>query len=168
MTDLILRRLGNDLSSAVKKGLRKPHGPIPRLDSGVRRRMDRTTEKRLQALKDWRGPRAEALKLDPGVLCPNAALEAIAWADPSNVKDLKAIAELKTWFVREFAEEIVGVLERHATAARQSADEAGSDAEAERRPSRSGRRRGRGRSRSKSRAKAAQKSSPRSSGSKKS
>ena len=68
---------------------------------------------RLAALKDWRGPRARALKLDPGVLCPNAALEAIAWSEPSNAKDLKALPELKEWFVREFADEILGVLERH-------------------------------------------------------
>ena len=78
VSDLILKRLGKDIVAAVKKGLRKPHGPIPKLDTTVRRRMDRATEKRLAALKDWRGPRSEALKLDPGVLCPNAALEAIA------------------------------------------------------------------------------------------
>jgi len=80
VTDLILKRLGKSLVAAVKKGLRKPHGPIPKLETAVRRRMDKRTEKRLAALKDWRGPRAEALKLDPGVLCPNAALESIAWA----------------------------------------------------------------------------------------
>ena len=78
--------------------------------------MDRRTEERLGALKDWRGPRAEALKLDPGVLCPNAALEAIAWADPSTAKDMKALPELKAWLVREFADEIIGVLGRHEVA----------------------------------------------------
>ncbi|MCR9094656.1 MAG: HRDC domain-containing protein [bacterium] len=127
ITDLILKRLGKDLVSAVKKGLRKPHGPIPKLETSGRRRMDRKTEKRLGALKDWRGPRAEALKLDPGVLCPNAALEAIAWAAPTNAKDLKGLPELKAWFVREFADEILGVIERHdadvAAAAEKEAEE---------------------------------------------
>ena len=114
VSDLILKRLGKDLVAAVKKGLRKPHGPIPKVESTARRRMDRRTEKRLASLKDWRGPKAEELKLDPGVLCPNAALESIAWADPENAEDLKALPELKCWFVREFADEIIGVLERHA------------------------------------------------------
>jgi ribonuclease D len=114
VTDLILKRFGKDLVAAVKKGLRKPHGPIPKLETTARRRMDKRTEKRLAALKVWRGPRAEALKLDPGVLCPNAALESIAWANPENAKDMKALTELKSWFVREFAAEIIGVLERHA------------------------------------------------------
>jgi len=63
VTDLILKRLGKDLVAAVKKGLRKPHGPIPKLETTGRRRMDKRTEKRLAALKVWRGPRAEALKL---------------------------------------------------------------------------------------------------------
>ena len=116
VTDLIIKRFGKDLVAAVKKGLRKPHGPIPKPDAPTRRRMDRKTERRLSALKDWRGPRAEALKLDPGVLCPNAALEAIAWASPTSSADMKELPELKPWFVREFTEEIVGVLERHASA----------------------------------------------------
>ncbi|MHA7838170.1 MAG: ribonuclease D [bacterium] len=146
ITDLILKRLGKDLVAAVKKGLRKPHGPIPKLETAGRRRMDRRTEKRLTALKTWRGPRAEALKIDPGVLCPNATLEAIAWAVPENAEDMKSLPELKPWFVREFAEEILGVLERHEANASSQAegdDEALED-ESDRRP----RRRSRGRDRS--------------------
>jgi ribonuclease D len=117
ITDLILKRLGKDLVAAVKKGLRKPHGPIPRLDTSVRRRMDRSTDKRLAALKEWRGPRAQSLALDPGVLCPNATLEAIAWANPASADEMKGIVELKGWFVREFGEEIVGVIASHEAAA---------------------------------------------------
>ena len=142
VTDIILNRLGKNLVAAVKKGLRKPHGPIPKLETTVRRRMDKRTEKRLAALKDWRGPRAEALKLDPGVLSPNAALEAIAWANPENAEDMKALTELKSWFVREFASEIIGVLERHANEG--DADSA-AETEEEDRPKRSRRRSERGR-----------------------
>jgi len=145
VTDLILKRLGKSLVAAVKKGLRKPHGPIPKLETAVRRRMDKRTEKRLAALKDWRGPRAEALKLDPGVLCPNAALESIAWANPGNAEDMKALSELKSWFVREFASEIIGVLERHASEG-DSDGTAEAKTEEEDRPKRSRRRSGRGRS----------------------
>jgi ribonuclease D len=142
ITDLILKRLGKDLVAAVKKGLRKPHGPIPKLETTVRRRMDKRTEKRLGALKDWRGPRAEALKLDPGVLCPNAALESIAWANPENAEDMKALPELKCWFVREFASEIIGVLERHSNEGEAddgTKGEAAQDAPAKRSGRRSGR-----------------------------
>ena len=129
--------------SSVKKGLRKPHGPIPKLETSGRRRMDRTTERRLGALKDWRGPRAESLKLDPGVLCPNAALEAIAWAAPTNAKDLKGLPELKDWFVREFADEIVGIIERHDAEVAEAAEK--EEGEKSEKPKRN-RRGGRGRS----------------------
>jgi ribonuclease D len=163
VTDLILKRLGKDIVSAVKKGLRKPHGPIPRLDTAVRRRMDRRTEDRVAALKTWRGPRAAALKLDPGVLCPNAALETIALANPTSVADMKGLSDLKSWFVREFAEEILAVLERHRASGDDAVgaepDEAvGSEGDASDRPRRSRRRSGRGRgsaARKKARAKAA-------------
>jgi len=144
VSDLILKRLGKDLVAAVKKGLRKPHGPIPKLETTVRRRLDKRTEKRLAVLKDWRGPRAEALKLDPGVLCPNAALESIASANPENAEDMKALTELKSWFVREFASEIIGVLERHASEGETSA-EAEPGTQKENGPKRSRRRSGRSR-----------------------
>ena len=43
--------------------------------------------------------------MDPGVLCPNSALEAIAWKPLESVKELKELPELKGWFVREFGSE---------------------------------------------------------------
>lgn len=159
ISDLILKRHGKDLVSSVKKGLRKPHGPIPKLETNGRRRMDRKTEKRLGALKDWRGPRAEALKLDPGVLCPNAALEAIALAAPTNAKDLKALPELKAWLVREFADEIISVVERHdADVEEASEQEAGDETDTSKRSRRGGRGRS-GASRAKKRARRARKKS---------
>jgi len=158
ITDLILKRLGKDLVAAVKKGLRKPHGPIPRLDTAVRRRMDRPTEKRLAALKAWRGPRAQALALDPGVICPNAALEAIAWASPGTAEEMKGLPELKDWFVREFADEIVAVLANHAAHAAAEEAEAATTAPADDARPEGARRRSRrrsGRSRRAARAKKA-------------
>lgn len=148
VSELILKRFGKDLVAAVKKGLRKPHGPIPKLETSVRRRMDRRTEKRLDALKDWRGPRAAALKLDPGVMCPNAALEAIVWANPTSAEDMKSIPELKSWFVREFADEILGVLGRYAETADDESDESEQTGSASSKTRRGGRRRGRGRGKS--------------------
>ncbi len=107
ITDLLMRRLGRDLMAAVRTGHKSEHGPIPKLPGSGRRRMDRHAERRLKALKTWRAARAEELSLDPGVLCPNASLEAIAWRAPTTPKDLKELPELKGWFVREFGAEVV-------------------------------------------------------------
>jgi hypothetical protein len=43
------------------------------------------------------------------VLCPNSALEAIAWRAPNTASDLEGLPELKGWFVREFGDEVVAV-----------------------------------------------------------
>jgi ribonuclease D len=110
VTDLIIRRMGKEITGAINKGLSKPHGPIPKLESNGKRRMDRRTEQRLAQLKRWRAPRAQELKLDPGVLCPNSALEAIAFSDPKTPDEMTQVAELKTWFAESFAEEVVEVL----------------------------------------------------------
>ena len=109
ITDLLLRRLGREVLNAVRDGRKGDHGPIPRLAPSGRRRMDRHADQRLLGLKRWRAERAQQLALDPGVLCPNSALEAIAWRAPSAAADLETLPELKGWFVREFGDEVVAV-----------------------------------------------------------
>jgi ribonuclease D len=107
ITDLIQRRMGRELMSAVREGKKIEHGPIPKLPStGHSRRLDRQGERRLTDLKRWRAAKAIELSIDPGVLCPNAALEAIAWRDPQARTDLQDMPELKGWFVREFGAEV--------------------------------------------------------------
>jgi len=109
ITDLILRRLGKEILAAVAKGASSPHAPLKR-EGGGRRRMDRRTERRVERLKRWRAGRAKDLGLDPGVLCPNTCLEAIAWRNPAKVAELSEVTELKGWQVREFGREIVEAL----------------------------------------------------------
>jgi len=110
VTELILRRMGRDILVAIRKGEKKAHGPIPRLEGSGRRRIDRRTERRVAELKKWRTTRAAELEIDPGVLCPNAALEAIAWRNPTQASELGELPEVKRWFAEEFGGEIVEVL----------------------------------------------------------
>jgi len=110
VTDLILRRLGREVLAAVTRGRKAGHGPIPKSDGGGRRRMDRRSERTVTALKRWRAERASALGLDPGVLCPNATLEAVAIARPTTVEGLRAMQEIKGWFGRAFGDEMAAVL----------------------------------------------------------
>jgi ribonuclease D len=108
ITDLLMRRMGRDIMAAVRRGRKQDHGPIPKLTNG-RRRMDRQAERRVAALKTWRARKAQDLSMDPGVLCPNSALEAIAWRAPQAAKDLRELRELKGWFLREFGAEVTQV-----------------------------------------------------------
>jgi ribonuclease D len=84
-------------------------------------------ERRVTELKTWRTKRSKELALDPGVLCPNAALEAIAWRNPKTGSDLEDVPELKGWFVREFGDEVSASLTDHATDA-EGRDAAADDA----------------------------------------
>jgi ribonuclease D len=125
ITDLLLRRLGREVLAAVRDGRADEHGPLPKLPPSGRRRMDRHADRRLLALKRWRAQRAQQLALDPGVLCPNSALEAIAWRAPATASDLEGLPELKGWFVREFAAEVVAaVLEGEGAPPRDGRDNA--------------------------------------------
>lgn len=110
ITELILRRLGKEILAAVTKGASAPHGPLKRAEGTGRRRMDRRTERRVERLKRWRTARAKELGLDPGVLCPNTCLEAIAWRNPAKIAEVAEVTELKGWQVREFGREIVETL----------------------------------------------------------
>jgi len=115
ITDLLLRRLGRHTLAAVREGRNRDHGPLPRLGTG-RRRMDRSGDRRLTALKQWRSQRAAELEMDPGVLCPNSALEAMAWRAPESAADLEELDELKGWFVHAFGQEAVEVCRRASEA----------------------------------------------------
>ncbi|MEE2672265.1 MAG: HRDC domain-containing protein [Myxococcota bacterium] len=112
VTDLIVRRMGHDILEAVKKGRTSSRSPAPKPPSNGRKRIDRKTERLVNRLKRWRAARAQELELDPGVLCPNASLEAIAWKNPEKPADLKEVEELKGWFVKEFGSEIVALVRR--------------------------------------------------------
>jgi ribonuclease D len=114
VTELILRRFGREVLGAVERGEKKNHGPIPRAAASggapPRRRMDRGTEQRLLQLKRWRTERARETGLDPGVLCPNAVLEAIAWRNPEAATEIREVGGVKGWFAETFAEELISAL----------------------------------------------------------
>jgi ribonuclease D len=121
VTELILRRFGREVLGAVERGEKKGHGPIPRgVERGnapPRRRMDRGTERRLMLLKRWRSVRAREVDLDPGVLCPNATLEMIAWRNPAAAGEIAEVAGVKRWFAQSFADEVVAALQQPDEAA---------------------------------------------------
>ena len=113
VSELIIRRMGANLLEGIEKGIAEPHGPIPKTQGPTRRRMDKRTERRLATLKAWRAPRAKELGLDPGVLCPNASLEAIAIANPKTAEDVVALPELKRWLAGNFGGELAQLMVSH-------------------------------------------------------
>ena len=113
ITDLVVRRFGPEILEAVERGTSGPeHPPLERKPAAnARRRLDRRGELRLERLKSWRARRAGELAIDPGVFCPNSALEEIAGVFPKRADDFERLQYAKGWWVEAFANEVIEQLD---------------------------------------------------------
>lgn len=93
----LARRHAAQLLAAIEAGLAAPLEDLPTPERRPRQRPDSTQEARLERLKDLRNRRAVELGLEPGVICANGALQAIARAAPRDLDALQRIAELRQW-----------------------------------------------------------------------
>jgi ribonuclease D len=90
-------RYGSDLLAAVKRGLETPHADLPAVKRSARPKHDRAYDRRLEQLKLLRDRRSKEMNMDPGMLCPNGTLQAIARKEPTTEKQLSGVAELREW-----------------------------------------------------------------------
>lgn len=106
----ILERRASEVLAAVARGLALPDRDLPRFPRPARQQPDPVLEARLERLKATRNALAQRLDLEPGVLCANGTLEAIARAAPTSVEALAKLPEVRRWQVREFGEELVAAV----------------------------------------------------------
>lgn len=90
-------RHGAEWVPVVRAALDLPESEWPRVERHRRERPDPAIEQRLAALKQLRAERAPAVGLDPGLVCPNAVLAAIAREAPRAPDDLTRIPDLRRW-----------------------------------------------------------------------
>jgi ribonuclease D len=100
-------RRGRDILAAVKRGLEVPERDLPRIERAPRRPFDAAFDARLERLKVARNRLATELDLQPGVLCPNGTLEAIAKANPVSLDSLGQVTELRRWQLRTIGEALL-------------------------------------------------------------
>lgn len=93
----IARRHGEALLGAVAEALAQPPSSWPIVERARRPTPDPEADARYQRLRALRTERAEAVILDPGILCPNGTLQAVARAAPRTSEDLDAINDLRRW-----------------------------------------------------------------------
>lgn len=103
-------RRGRQILAAVEEALAIPDGDLPRLERAPRRAPDPALDARLERLKLARNRLAARYPLQPGVLCPNGTLEAIARANPKNQEELAATPALRRWQVAEIGAELLAAL----------------------------------------------------------
>jgi ribonuclease D len=110
-------RRGREILAAVRRGLEVPERDLPRVERAPRRPYDPAFEARLERLKAARNRLATELDLQPGVLCPNGTLEAIARVNPESVEELSRLPELRRWQVREIGPALVEAIQAPSPAA---------------------------------------------------
>ena len=107
--DLVERR-GRDILAAVRRALELPEQELPRIERGTRRVADPAFDARVEQLKAKRNELAIRLNLAPGVLCPNATLEAIARAVPRSLEELRAIPGVRRWQVETVGQDLLAAM----------------------------------------------------------
>ncbi len=95
-----VRRHGRDLVGAVMRGLEVPERSLPQVKRTARPAYDRAYDRRLERLKTLRDRRAKELDMEPGLLCPNGTLQAIARLAPGTSRQLRDVEELRRWQTR--------------------------------------------------------------------
>jgi ribonuclease D len=105
-----VERRGRDILAAVKRGLEVSERDLPRIERTPRRALDAAFDARLERLKVARNRLSTELDLQPGVLCPNGTLEAIAKANPTSLEGLGQLPELRRWQLRTIGEALLAAL----------------------------------------------------------
>jgi ribonuclease D len=97
-----------DLLEAVQRGLDLPESDLPR----PTRRPDRPRqpEPDLKPLRALRDRLAAELELDPGLVAPNALLEAVARSRPETADALRDVPGMRRWQVETFGTELLAAV----------------------------------------------------------
>ncbi len=103
---------GSDLTTVVAKTLKIPESELPVFPSKKPPVLPNGVPEKIKALKSWRATKASALGIDPGILCNNALITAIAAKNPGDIKSLETVKEMKNWQKQTFGSEIIRVLKK--------------------------------------------------------
>ncbi len=93
----LARRHGSQVLAAITEALARPQSEWPVVERTRRPKSDPEADARYQRLRALRAERAQAVQLDPGLICPNGTLQAIARAAPRTAAELDQIDELRRW-----------------------------------------------------------------------
>lgn len=103
---------GDSLLAVIERGLSVPEKDLPRFPRATRHASDPAFDQAVERLKRVRNEAAERLGLDPGVLCPNGTLEAVARSRPKSPQAWGGVPEMRRWQVEVLGAEFIGALGR--------------------------------------------------------
>lgn len=97
LPETVAKRHGREIVEAVRQGKATQENDWPRVERRRRAKSDPAADRRYQLLRELRASRSDETGLEPGLLCPNGTLQAIARVGPTRVADLDGIRELRRW-----------------------------------------------------------------------
>jgi ribonuclease D len=106
----LLASNGDELLAAVARGMEVPENQLPRFTRSPRPKPDPAADVRLERLRVVRTGLATELELQPGVLCPNSTLEAIARRNPASLEVLGSVEGVRRWQVAAIGEKLLAAL----------------------------------------------------------
>lgn len=106
----LVERRGREILDAVRRALELPEQELPRIERPPRRPTDPAFDARVEQLKLNRNELAQQFHLAPGVLCPNATLEAIARAMPRTLDQLRGVPGVRRWQAEAFGKDLIDSL----------------------------------------------------------
>ncbi|MDP2643664.1 MAG: HRDC domain-containing protein [Desulfobacterales bacterium] len=98
------------IQKAIREALDMPEGALaeyPRKRSSL---LKADVRMRQNSLQEWRTEKAEALQMDPSLICKKSLMAAIAQKNPKNLKELNDLEGLRKWQIKEFGGEILAAL----------------------------------------------------------
>ena len=98
----LMKRYGQDLLAAVKKGLKSEPAYPPKV-----KKCELELKNRIEALKIWRKKTAAEFKVESDVILPRELLIAIAEKKPSSINELSSIMENNPWRFEHFGSAIL-------------------------------------------------------------
>ena len=104
-------RYGKEILNAIHAAMDLDPAVLPCYPGNREPSPDARVSARISALKKWRETAASYLEIEPGLLCNNAAITAIASKNPSDPESLFGIDILKPWQIHAVGEEIIAALQ---------------------------------------------------------
>ncbi len=93
----VVRQYSAQLLEAVRAGIELPADRLPKLPKRARPKPDPVYDRRLDRLKALRNRRAKEIDMEPGLLCPNGTLQAVARSAPTDPKEVTKVEGLRRW-----------------------------------------------------------------------
>lgn len=110
LSDLQVRRYGDELLRTIQLGRLRPLPPLPNGDGRPEHQLDKPALFRYDTLRRWRTETARVRGVDADIVLPNSTLLVIAQSNAASLDDLAQLAGLSPWKLTHYGPAILDLL----------------------------------------------------------